>query len=105
MPEHESPELRSDRTSSIVAAVLVCLATPTVVLLAYDLPGDAAVRRGPLIWLAVSAFVGAAVPYLYWSPYRALGLAAYASLGWLAATAQAFSGTSGRDGRTDCRLG
>jgi 1-acyl-sn-glycerol-3-phosphate acyltransferase len=87
MPEPESLELRRDRTSSIVAAALVCLAAPTVVLLAYDVPGDAAVRRGPLIWLAVSAFVGAAVPYLYWSPYRALGLVAYAALGWLAATA------------------
>ena len=87
MPEPESPELRRDRTSLIVAAALVSLVAPTVVLLVYDVPGGAAVRRGPLIWLAGSAFVGAAVPYLYWSPYRALGLAAYAALGWVAATA------------------
>ena len=86
MPESESPQVRRDRVSSVVVASLVCLATPTVALLAYDIPGDGAIRRIPLIWLVGSALVGAAIPFWYWAPYRALGLVTYGALWWLAAT-------------------
>jgi len=87
MPELDPPQLRRDQISSTVAAGLVCLAAPTVTLLVYDVPGDDTARRIPLIALVVSAFIGAALPFLYWSPYRALGLIPFAALGWLAATA------------------
>jgi 1-acyl-sn-glycerol-3-phosphate acyltransferase len=87
MPEPDAPQLRRDRTTVILAAGLVCLAAPTVALLVYDIPGDPAARRTPLIWLVVTALVGAAVPFLYWAPYRALGIVPYAALGWFAATA------------------
>lgn len=87
MPGPESLELRRDRSTCIVAACLVCLAVPAVALLAYDVPVADAARRVPLIWLTLSAVVGAALPYLYWGPYRALGFVPYAALAWLAATA------------------
>jgi 1-acyl-sn-glycerol-3-phosphate acyltransferase len=87
MPEPESPQLRRDRITSIVAAALVCLAAPTVALLVYDVPGDDAARRVHLMWLVVSGLIGAVVPYLYWAPYRALGLVVYGALAWLAAVA------------------
>jgi 1-acyl-sn-glycerol-3-phosphate acyltransferase len=87
MPERESPEVRRDRVTSVVAAALVCLAAPTVAVLAYDVPGDSAIRREPLLWLAGSAVVGAVVPFLYWAPYRALGLAVYGAVAWLATAA------------------
>src|SRR5262245_1624477 len=87
MPESESPEVRRDRRTSVVAVLLVCLAAPTVAVLAYDVPGDNATRREPLLWLVGAAAVGAAVPFLYWAPYRALGLAVYGAVAWLAAAA------------------
>jgi 1-acyl-sn-glycerol-3-phosphate acyltransferase len=87
MPEIPSPQLRRDRITSIVAAALICLAVPTVVLLVHGVPGDNAARRVPVISLVISALIGAALPFLYWSPYRALGFVPYAALGWLAATA------------------
>jgi 1-acyl-sn-glycerol-3-phosphate acyltransferase len=87
MPQSESPQVRQDRVSSVVAAALVCLAAPVVVVLVYDVPGDNATRRGPLIGLMVTALIGAVFPFLYWSPYRALGLVTYGALGWLAAAA------------------
>lgn len=85
MPKPESPQVRRDRLSAVVAAVLVCLAVPSVALLAYDLPGDSATRRQPVLWLVGAAIVGAAIPFLYWAPYRALGLVPLAALGWLVA--------------------
>ena len=87
MPESESPQVRRDRLSAVVAASLVCLATPTVTLLVYDIQGDNATRRVPLFWLLGAAIVGAVIPFLYWSPYRALGLVVIGTLGWLAAAA------------------
>ena len=87
MPEPESPQVHRDRVSSVVVASLVCLAAPTVALLVHDIPGDDAIRRIPLIWLVVSALVGAAIPFLYWAPYRALGFVTYGALWWLAAAA------------------
>jgi 1-acyl-sn-glycerol-3-phosphate acyltransferase len=87
MPEPESPQVRRDRVSSVILSSLVCLAAPSVALLAYDIPGDNATRRTPLVWLVGSALVGAAIPFLYWAPYRALGLVTYGALWWLAAAA------------------
>ena len=60
---------------------------PTVVLLVFDVPGDAATRRSPLIGLVIAALAGAVIPFLYWAPYRALGLVTYSAFGWLAAAA------------------
>ena len=87
MPESESPSVRRDRVTIVVAAALVCLAAPTVAVLVYDVPGENATRRVPLIWLAASLVVGAILPFLFWAPYRALGLVVYAALAWLAAAA------------------
>jgi 1-acyl-sn-glycerol-3-phosphate acyltransferase len=87
MAESESPQVRRDRITSVAAAALVCLAVPSVVLLVYEIHGDEAARRVPLIWLAGTALVGAIIPFLYWSPYRALGLVVYGALWWLAAAA------------------
>lgn len=87
MPEFDSPQVHRDRVSSVVAAALVCLAAPTVALLVYDTPGDNATRRVPLFWVVGAAIVGAMIPFLYWAPYRALGLAVIGALGWLAAAA------------------
>jgi 1-acyl-sn-glycerol-3-phosphate acyltransferase len=87
MPNPEVPRLRRDRTSVIVAIGLVCLAAPTLALVVYDIPGDSAARRAPLIWLVATALFGAAVPFLYWAPYRALGIVPYAALAWLLACA------------------
>jgi 1-acyl-sn-glycerol-3-phosphate acyltransferase len=84
MPEPESPQLRRERLSSVVVAALVCLAFPTVAVLVYDVPGDPATRRQPLLWLVGTAVLGTLLPFLYWSPYRALGLVPLAAVGWLA---------------------
>jgi 1-acyl-sn-glycerol-3-phosphate acyltransferase len=84
-PESESPQVRRDRATSVVAVTLVCLAAPTVAVLVYDVFGDDATRRAPVLWLVAGAVAGAVVPLLYWAPYRVLGLAAYAAAGWLAA--------------------
>lgn len=79
----ESPQLRRERIAGVVAAALVCLALPSVILLVYDVPGEAAVRRESLYWLVGSAAVGAAVSLLYHAPFRALGFVAIAAVGWL----------------------
>lgn len=84
MPDPESPQVRRDRLTALSSVVLVCLALPCLVLLVYDVPGDAATRREPLYWLVGAAIVGAAIPFLYWAPYRALGIVPLAALGWLA---------------------
>ncbi len=85
MPEFDSPQLRHYRVTALVATVLVCLALPTVIVLVYNLFADSAARREPLFWLAGSAALGGLLPFLYWAPYRALALAAFAAVGWLAA--------------------
>jgi 1-acyl-sn-glycerol-3-phosphate acyltransferase len=84
MPEPESPQIRWDRLSSVVIAVLVCLALPTVAILVYDIFGDDNERRRTLIALVIGAITGGLIPFLYWSPYRALGLADYAATAWFA---------------------
>lgn len=83
----ESPQLQRDRVSRVVVATLMGLASPLVALLVYDAAGDHTARQSALIWLAASVLVGAAIPFLYWAPYRALGLVPYGTLWWLAATA------------------
>jgi 1-acyl-sn-glycerol-3-phosphate acyltransferase len=85
MSESESPQVRRDRVTSVAATALVCLAAPTVAILVYNVPGDNAGRRWPLIALAIGAAVGAVIPFLFWAPYRSLGLVVYSSLGWLIA--------------------
>lgn len=91
MPETDWPQVRRDRLTALVTAVLLCLALPCVVLLVYDVPGDPVTRREPLYWLVGSALVGAVMPLLFWAPYRVLGLVPLAATGWLAA---AFYGVS-----------
>jgi 1-acyl-sn-glycerol-3-phosphate acyltransferase len=81
----ESPRIRRDRQTALVSSVLVCLALPTIAVLVSDIPGDAATRRQPLVWLVGAAGLGTVMPLLYWSPYRALGLVPLAALGWLGA--------------------
>jgi 1-acyl-sn-glycerol-3-phosphate acyltransferase len=78
------PNVRWERVSSVLIAVLVCLATPTIAVLNHDVNGSEQVRRDPLIGLVVGAVVGMILPFLYWSPYRSLGLIGYASTIWLA---------------------
>jgi 1-acyl-sn-glycerol-3-phosphate acyltransferase len=84
MSEPESPQIRRDRVSAVVVAALVCLAVPSVVVLIYDVHGEKNVRRDPLIALLIGAITGGLIPFLYWSPYRALGLADYAASAWFA---------------------
>src|SRR5262249_50087950 len=64
MAEPESPQVRRDRVSSVGAAALVCLATPTVALLVHDVPGGDAARRA-VLWLVGGAAAGAIVPFLF----------------------------------------
>jgi 1-acyl-sn-glycerol-3-phosphate acyltransferase len=72
--------------SAIVVAALVCLVLPSIVVLIYDVDSSDADRRAPLIWLVIGSIGGALVPFLYWAPYRVLGLVGYAAIAWLAAT-------------------
>jgi 1-acyl-sn-glycerol-3-phosphate acyltransferase len=85
MPEPESPQIRWDRISALMVAVLVCLALPSAVVLVYDVDGSNSVRREPLIGFAIGAIAGGIIPFLYWAPYRALGLTGYASIAWFVA--------------------
>lgn len=87
MSAPESPQLQRDRVSRVVVASLVALAAPLVALLVSEAAGDEAARQTALVWLAASALVGAAIPFLYWAPYRALGFVTYGTLWWIAATA------------------
>ncbi len=80
----EAPLVRNRRTA-LGAAAVVCLAAPAVALLALDVPDEA--RIAIASWLVGGAVVGALVPFVYYAPYRALGLAPLAALAWLAATA------------------
>jgi 1-acyl-sn-glycerol-3-phosphate acyltransferase len=86
MSELESPQLRWVRVSTVIVAALVCLAAATVAVLVYDVPGGDSDRRIPVLALVIGAIGGAIVPFLYWSPYRALGIVSYAAIGWAAAT-------------------
>jgi 1-acyl-sn-glycerol-3-phosphate acyltransferase len=81
----ESPQLVRNRRTALGAAALVCLALPTVALLVLDAPSEG--RRASAIWLGASAIVGALVPFVYYAPYRALGIVPLAALAWLAAAA------------------
>ena len=87
MPATDSPQIHRDRVSSIVVGAVVCLAAPTVALLVYDVPGETATRRTQLIYLVSASLIGVCLPFLYWAPYRALGLVVYGAIGWLAAVA------------------
>ena len=82
MPE---PHVRWERVSSVLITLLICLVTPTIAVLNYNVEGDEHIRREPLIGLVVGALFGMIVPFLYWAPYRALGLISYAAIGWLGA--------------------
>src|SRR5687768_15371470 len=81
----ESPQLVRNRLTALGAAAIVCLALPTVALLVLDAPGEG--RRTSAIWLGAGAIGGALVPFVYYAPYRALGIAPLASVAWLAAAA------------------
>jgi 1-acyl-sn-glycerol-3-phosphate acyltransferase len=87
MSAPESPQLQRDRVSRVVVASLMGLAAPLVALLVYEGAGDGPAGQTALTWLAASALVGAVIPFLYWAPYRALGLVTYGTLWSLAATA------------------
>jgi len=56
---------------------------PSVVVLVYDVfTVSDADRRKTLIGFVIGAFTGGLIPFLYWAPYRSLGLSGYASLAW-----------------------
>ncbi|HEV3384979.1 MAG TPA: lysophospholipid acyltransferase family protein, partial [Gemmata sp.] len=84
MPEPESPQIRWDRVSAVVVAVSVCLALPTVAVLVYDVFAEDNERRKTLISLVIGAITGGLIPFLYWAPYRSLGLVDYAATAWFA---------------------
>ncbi len=86
MPERESPQVERDRRTIVVAASLLCLALPSVVLLVFDLYGEPDVRRVPLYWLFGSVAVGVGLAFLTVSPYRGLGLVPLAATFWLGVT-------------------
>jgi 1-acyl-sn-glycerol-3-phosphate acyltransferase len=86
MPGSESPQVRRDRITAVVIAALVCLALPTATLLVSGTPPTELEQARALSWFISSAIVGAVLPFFYWGPYRAYGLACYASLAWLAVT-------------------
>jgi 1-acyl-sn-glycerol-3-phosphate acyltransferase len=87
MPESpavaESPQIVSNRRTALVAVAILGLAIPTLFQLILDVPEET--RDATAIWFAASGAVGAILPFLYWSPYRALGLVPLAALAWLAA--------------------
>jgi 1-acyl-sn-glycerol-3-phosphate acyltransferase len=83
--EPESPQLTANRLTAQVAAAVVFVTLPTVVLLVLDAP-DAA-RRTASLWLVGTAVFGAGLPFVYYAPFRALGFAPLAAVAWLAATA------------------
>ena len=85
MPEPECPRLVRDRHTALGAAALVCLALPTVALLVLDVLHDA--RPARAAWLACTGLAAAVVPFVYWAPYRALGLVPLAAGAWVAAAA------------------
>jgi 1-acyl-sn-glycerol-3-phosphate acyltransferase len=92
MPESDSPQTRRDRVTALVATAFVCLALPSVVLLVFDVSGEPAARREPLIWLAGVSAAGILVPLLFWAPYRALGFVPCMATCWLAAAIVGVSG-------------
>src|SRR5262245_45191030 len=80
MPEADSPQVRRDRITGLVATAVVCAALPTVVMLVQE------VRGGPaaLAWFGGATAVGLLLTLLFWAPYRALGFVPYAATAWLA---------------------
>ncbi len=76
------PRDRYDRHTALGIAAALCLALPTVALLALE--GSAA-RAETAAWFAGTALLGALVALSYPAPYRAIGFAPFAALGWLAA--------------------
>ncbi len=83
MPESESPQVRRDRHSALGAAGIVCLALPTLAVLVADLPPET--RGANVLWFVGTAIGSALLPFVYWSPYRALGFVPLVALAWLAA--------------------
>ena len=45
MPESDSPQIRRDRVTALIAASLICLVLPVAVLLVYDVVGEGRSRR------------------------------------------------------------
>ena len=82
MPESDSPAVRRDRVSALVAVALVCVVLPTVVILVNETAAGS--MRDAVLWLAGSAAIGAILALLYWGPYRALGLVPFTAIVWLA---------------------
>ncbi len=80
----ESPQARRERLAGLWGVAAACAALPTIPPVVYSAATDgwAAVR-----WLVVAFAAGVLLAWLYWSAYRARGLAVYGALGWLAATA------------------
>ncbi len=85
MSGFESPQDRRDRLSAVVVTALICLALPSVILLVSEQSRDSASPRESLFWLIGSMAGGILLPFLYWAPYRALGLVPVAALAWLIA--------------------
>jgi 1-acyl-sn-glycerol-3-phosphate acyltransferase len=84
MPESDSPQVRRDRITALVATALVCAVLPTVVLLVREMRGAGVSPRDATVWFGGSVAVGLLATLLYWGPYRALGFVPYAAHAWAA---------------------
>jgi 1-acyl-sn-glycerol-3-phosphate acyltransferase len=83
--EAESPQVIRDRNSTLGVTALICLALPTIAILILDVPDEGQKERA--VWFAGSGLVAALLPFLYWAPYRALGLVPFVAIAWAAAVA------------------
>lgn len=82
MPPPESPQFRRDLTLGVTVPSL--LALPTIALLVLG-SGDDASRTANAGWFVGTVGGAAVLAFLYWSPYRVLGLIPLAAMAWLAA--------------------
>jgi 1-acyl-sn-glycerol-3-phosphate acyltransferase len=81
----ESPQVGRDRNTALGVTILVCLALPSLALLVLDVLDAQRMERAA--WFAGTGLFAALLPFLYWAPYRALGIVPYAAIGWTAVVA------------------
>jgi 1-acyl-sn-glycerol-3-phosphate acyltransferase len=84
MSEADSPQVRRDRITALVATAVVCVAVPTMIVLVKEVHGGFAAQRDALLWFGGAAALGVLLPLVFWAPYRALGFVPYAAIVWLA---------------------
>lgn len=84
-PTAESPQLARERVTALVAAAIILMVVPTLVLLILDVEG--ADRRAKALWFVGSAVAAMLIPLWFWARCRVWGFIPYAALAWVAATA------------------